>query len=97
MKVKVRAFGELTSMLGGELIVELNEGANINDLISKISDQKSGFKEKIKYLSSQQGITDFSLVMLLNGVNINLLEGAKTRLKDGDVLAILPPVAGGDL
>ncbi|MEM1507539.1 MAG: MoaD/ThiS family protein [Candidatus Bathyarchaeia archaeon] len=97
MRVKVRAFGELTPMLGDELTVELNEGASISDLISKISSEISGFKEKIKYLSSQQGVTDFGLVMLLNGVNINLLEGTKTRLKDGDVVVILPPVAGGAL
>ncbi|MEM1607312.1 MAG: MoaD/ThiS family protein [Candidatus Bathyarchaeia archaeon] len=95
MKVKVRAFGELTSILGGEMTIELDEGANISDLISKISGEKSGFKEKMEHLSSQRGVTDFSLTILLNGLNINLLEGAKTRLKDGDIVVILPPVAGG--
>ncbi|MBS7607026.1 MAG: MoaD/ThiS family protein [Candidatus Bathyarchaeia archaeon] len=95
MRVKVRAFGELAPILGGELTVELDEGASLSDLISKISSEKRGFKEKIRYLSGQQGVTDFGLVILLNGLNINLLEGAKTRLKDGDTVVILPSAAGG--
>lgn len=95
MRVKLRAFGELAPILGGELTVELDEGASLSDLISKISSEKSGFKEKVRYLSSQQGVTDFGLVILLNGLNISLLEGAKTKLKDGDAVVILPPVAGG--
>ncbi|MBS7625012.1 MoaD/ThiS family protein [Candidatus Bathyarchaeota archaeon] len=95
MRVKVRAFGELIPILGGELTVELDEGANISDLILKISTEKNGFYEKIKHLSSQQGVTDFGLVILLNGLNINLLEGTKTKLRDGDTIVILPPVAGG--
>jgi adenylyltransferase/sulfurtransferase len=33
--------------------------------------------------------------VLVNGRSINLLEGLKTPLKDGDVVAIFPPVAGG--
>jgi len=33
--------------------------------------------------------------ILVNGRSINLLEGLKTPLKDGDVVAIFPPVAGG--
>ncbi len=33
--------------------------------------------------------------ILLNGRGINLLEGLNTPLKDGDVIAIFPPVSGG--
>jgi len=95
MRIKVRAFGDLIPLLGDEIVIELGENARINDLMSKISEKISGFKEKIKYLSSYQGVTDFGFVILLNGSNINLLEGDKTRLKDGDVVALMPPVAGG--
>jgi molybdopterin synthase sulfur carrier subunit len=35
--------------------------------------------------------------VLVNGRSINLLEGLKTPLKDGDVVAIFPPVAGGGI
>lgn len=35
--------------------------------------------------------------ILVNGRSIDLLEGLKTSLKDGDVVAIFPPVAGGGI
>ncbi len=35
------------------------------------------------------------LQFLLNGASVSSLKGLETELKDGDVLAILPPVGGG--
>lgn len=95
MRIKVRAFGELIPILGYELTVELEEGASVSDLIRKISEKVEGFREKIDSLSKRRGITDFALVILLNGRNINLLNGVETPLKDNDVVTFLPPAAGG--
>ncbi len=95
MKVKVRAFGDLVPLLGSELTIELEEEAEISDLIQKISEKTEGFREKIEGLSKRRGITDSGLVILLNGRNINLLNGEKTPLKDDDVVTFLPPAAGG--
>jgi molybdopterin synthase sulfur carrier subunit len=95
MKIKVRVFGDLIPLLGDEVTVELSENARISDLILKINEKISGFKEKIKFLSTRQGVTDFNFIILLNGLNVDLLEGDKTRLKDGDVVVFMPPVAGG--
>jgi molybdopterin synthase sulfur carrier subunit len=33
--------------------------------------------------------------ILLNGKSVELHEGLNTKLKDGDVVAIFPPVSGG--
>lgn len=35
------------------------------------------------------------LQFLVNGASMSTLDGLETELKDGDVLAILPPVGGG--
>ena len=35
------------------------------------------------------------LQFLVNGASTSTLDGLETELKDGDVLAILPPVGGG--
>jgi molybdopterin converting factor small subunit len=35
------------------------------------------------------------LSFLVNGKNINVLQGFDTELKQGDTVAILPPVGGG--
>lgn len=95
IKVKVRVFGDLIKLLGNEMVIELNEGSEINDLILEIAGKVPDFREKVKSLSSQQGITDFNFTILLNGANINLLNGPKTKLNDGDTVVFLPPAAGG--
>jgi len=44
------------------------------------------------------GVGEFeglSLNFLLNGRNVSLDKGFETKLQDGAVLSILPPVAGG--
>ncbi|MCD6464806.1 MoaD/ThiS family protein [Candidatus Bathyarchaeota archaeon] len=94
MKIRVRVFGDLIPILGHELTVELEKGANINDLIQKISGRVEGFREKIEALSKRREITDSALVILLNGCNIKLLDGIETLLKDDDVVTFLPPAAG---
>ncbi|MEM2889867.1 MAG: ubiquitin-like small modifier protein 1 [Candidatus Hadarchaeum sp.] len=33
--------------------------------------------------------------IIVNGRSVNLLQGIHTKLKDGDVVAIFPPVSGG--
>lgn len=95
MKIRVRFFGDLIPILGRELTIELEEGANISDLIRKISERWKGFKEKIKILSESMGITDSTLVILLNGRNIKFLNGFETILKEDDVVTFLPPASGG--
>ena len=35
------------------------------------------------------------LQFLVNGKSATIIDGLQTELKDGDVLAILPPVGGG--
>ena len=34
-------------------------------------------------------------VLIVNGREITYLDGLETRLRDGDVVAFIPPVAGG--
>ena len=35
------------------------------------------------------------ILILLNGRNIRFLDGRDTKLKEGDVIAISPPIGGG--
>ncbi|MEM2557603.1 MAG: MoaD/ThiS family protein [Candidatus Bathyarchaeia archaeon] len=95
MRVRVKAFGDLAPLIGEELTVDLEEGSKLSDLIQEISRIMNGFKERLEAISKRQGIIDPGLVILLNGCNINLLDGLNTRLKDGDVVVFLPPAAGG--
>lgn len=95
MKVRVRAFGDLAPLIGEELTVDLEEGSKLSDLVQAISKMINGFRERLEVISRRQGITDPGLVILLNGCNINLLDGLNTQLRDGDAVIFLPPAAGG--
>jgi len=92
MKVKVRAFGDLMSLLGNESTVELEAEAKLRDLIDKLAEKINSPK---KDFLGRYDVTGPDLVILLNGRNVHALKNLETALKDGDVLTLLPPVVGG--
>lgn len=94
MKVKVRYFALLREFTGKrEDLVELEEDTSVGELLETLS---AKYGEKFRdYLYGVGEFEGLSINILLNGRNISLNEGFKTKLQDGDVLSILPPVAGG--
>jgi len=91
LKVTVKAFATLRNVFNGRAIVELNlpEGASLEDLIKRLE----GFGFEIR--SPKSGELDPTIKILINGREAIYLDGLKTRLKDGDVIAFIPPVGGG--
>jgi len=92
MKVTVRVFGDLAPLLGRRHALELDEGATVSALTSLMAG-KAGLKRG-GYLGSYR-VGGSELAVLVNGRNINLLDGVKTILQDGDEVVILPPTPGG--
>ena len=75
--------------------VELDPETNktIRDLIRSLDEKyESVFSEK---LIGEEETINPGAIILVNGQNIHHLEQLDTELKDGDVLAIFPPSAGG--
>ena len=72
--------------------IEMKDGATVKKFL-KQADGKMGFK-KPKYfrLSLKQGIAP---TMLLNGDRLDMREGLKTILTEGDEVTVLLPMAGG--
>jgi molybdopterin synthase sulfur carrier subunit len=97
MKIKIRLF------------TTLREIANKReDTLSFREDQKVTVSMVLKTLAEKYGkaFVDYVydnktakvksfLQFLVNGTSTSTLDGLETELKDGDVLAILPPVGGG--
>ena len=65
------------------------------DLVLKTLSNKYG-EPFIEYVyDGKTGQPKNFLQFLVNGTSTSTLNGLETELKDGDVLAILPPVGGG--
>lgn len=90
--INVRVFGELVPVLGRHHVLELEEKATINTLTKRIAGI-AGIKRRGFLGNYRVGQGD--LAILINGRNIDLLEGVATVLHDGDEVVILPPAAGG--
>ena len=92
MKVNLRVFGNLTSLLGRKHTIELDQGATVATLTNRIA-ERVGFRRQ-GYLGNYR-VGGEDLAILVNGRNIQLLDGVHTTLHDGDEVVILPPTAGG--
>ncbi|BAB59950.1 molybdopterin converting factor subunit 1 [Thermoplasma volcanium GSS1] len=91
MSVTVRYYANLRSVTGKKL-EEFDGIKNIDDLISLLNQE---YGEKFRKLMYNGNELYPNVIILLNGNNINSIEGLKTPLKDGDNIDVFPPVAGG--
>ena len=95
MKIKVRYFTTLRELAGNkEEEMEIKEGSALADLIEKIALNYG--EDALNYLYAEgTRVIDPSIQFLVNSVSVSNLQGLKTELKNGDVVAIIPPVGGG--
>ncbi len=95
VKVSVRLFTTLRELAGrGEEPVEFSaKNITLKDVLEALATKHGkAFRE---YLYDEEGKIREHLQLLVNGKSVGLLEGMKTRLKEGDQVAIVPPVGGG--
>ena len=94
MKVEVKFFTSLREITGKKVdTIQLQDAITVNELVKMLS-EKYGKKFR-EYIYDKDGVTQEFLSFLVNGKNINKMQGFDTKLEDQDVIAILPPVGGG--
>ena len=94
MKVEVKFFTSLREITGKKVdTIQLQDAITVNELVKMLS-EKYGKKFR-EYIYDKDGVTQEFLSFLVNGKNINNMQGFDTKLGDQDVIAILPPVGGG--
>jgi molybdopterin synthase sulfur carrier subunit len=94
LRAKVRYFTTLHELAGSaEEEIEIDEGSVLADLIEEVASRYG--REARHYLYYDDEKIDPSIYFLINGVNSKMLSGPRTELKDGDVVAIIPPIGGG--
>jgi len=93
-KVTVKFFTTLREITGKkEEQIEFSRAVTVESLLKQLS-KKYG-KEFNDYVYDELGNVHGHLHFLVNGQSTTALQGFRTRLKDGDQVAILPPVGGG--
>jgi molybdopterin synthase sulfur carrier subunit len=97
VKVLVRFFTSLRELVGKkDETIEFSDGekATLDKVLSLLSCEHG--KRFVEYVyDTKTGEAKKFLQFLINGKSSASLSGFQTELKDGDVVAILPPVGGG--
>jgi len=92
MNVTVKAFADVRKLLGRELVISIPEGETVRYLLQILGNTYAGFLPRIL---EHDGQLRRYVSILENGRNIRSLNDLDTRLAEGDVIAIFPPLAGG--
>lgn len=90
-KIEVRVPPILRKFTGGTSNIQ-GEGADVAQLIDDLDNQYRGLKSEI--ITSDGNVHRF-INIYRNGEDIRYLDRLNTPLSSGDVVAILPAVAGG--
>lgn len=90
--IRVRLAGQLKDLAKGAQEVDLVSVENLNRMVEELDSAFPGIGRRIV---DDQGRIRTYVNVFVNSENSRALENEKTRLKDGDVVHILPSIAGG--
>jgi molybdopterin synthase sulfur carrier subunit len=96
IRIKVKPFFYLKELLGAkELILELPAEATVLEVIEELT-RRSNHALKEAIIDSNTGQIKPYYRILLEGRDLSCLGGLNTKLSDGDIISLFPPVAGGN-
>jgi MoaD family protein len=90
MPVEVKVTATLQKMVGGQRVIE-GEGATVGEVIDDLERMHPGIKDMVMV----DGQIHRFVNIYLNDEDVRFLSQLETPLKEGDVLSILPALAGG--
>lgn len=83
VKIKVHIFGDIDNVESGLIEVEVvKKTATVKDILNELKDK--GMPIDAKYY-----------VVLVNGKNINVMNGPETRVDENTIINIITPAFGG--
>jgi len=94
-EIQVRALGRIKDLIGSrEVKIRVRNESTVGGALRFLAKERGKFLEDRIFDPNTNELRPHIRV-LLNGQNINLLEGLETKVKDRDVIAIFPPAGGG--
>lgn len=90
MSVLVRIPTPLRRFVGGSPVLEVN-GETVSQVLGEISQRYPGVAQRLY----DGGTLRPFINIYVNNEDIRFLDGEGTRVKDGDVISIVPAIAGG--
>lgn len=94
MKLTFRFFGTLKEAIGSRQIdMEVRSQRTLVRDIPSLLVAEYGTRISILLKSKDDSFDSFRI--LINGQDQTALEGMDTKLKDGDIIILLPPLSGG--
>jgi sulfur-carrier protein len=90
--IRVHLSGQLRDLTKGRAQVEVESAADVKTMVLKLDSRYPGMSQRI--LDDQERIRPYVNVFV-NSENSRELQREKTKLKDNDIIHILPSVAGG--
>ena len=96
MKIQVKAYMTIKKAMGDQAVLEMEMGnATLEKLLEELSDRYGkGFKDLI-FDPETKEVRSHNQICVNTRHYTFLQDRLDTKLKDGDVVALIPPVAGG--
>ena len=93
MSIKVRMLGVLREAGSKEQMIDINEGATVDSVIRDLMAQD----ERLEAVLWDKGVDSPlpNALIMLDGVEVNNLDGLETPVKRGQELVLLSVVHGG--
>ncbi|MHA1974790.1 MAG: MoaD/ThiS family protein [Candidatus Hodarchaeales archaeon] len=91
MSVQVNFYGPLEKWAGKRSF--FGKGSCVKEVLNSIDEQIG--KSVLKHLLDDKGRMKAQFHVLLNGVDIESLDGLASTVEDGDIITCVPPIGGG--
>ncbi len=92
MRIEIRLRGPLANVAGGLIqSFEMETEKTVYEILYQLINEN----ERIRSIWNTPETVDRDALILVNDVDIGVLSGLETRLRNGDVLSLIPLVHGG--